>query len=470
MSGSDKVWVIRGGGLPAWAAAALLAKTLPSSHSVLIEDAVPPALGEEPEVVIADPDGVLVQLADGADLLAQGHGGFFLGSLLRNWCDGRDIAVVEQEPLPGIDGVALTDVVLRAAHQSPAAPDYAALLAPLQFQARVMAAGRYAHPSPDRQSPRSLLRPSLMLDARVLTARLRDIALRAGVRETPEDAREVEAFMTLETRANGVFSGDGDGDWTGRLGYDRCLTMRYVGGDHTPRLDMANLVEGLVSRSTLPGGGFASLAYAADRTTADVAKAALAAWLGGVVVAAQSDVALAPGLDTHPWSGRRLALGPAAARFGDGLGLDSVLLERQLTQLVASLPGASEQISACAEAYNEAVVRDIAHRADRLHLILLSGSQGQRLAPAGDDLARRIAQFTSRNAGVGLDGDPYDAQHWIMLMASLGLMPRRYDIQADRLDIKAAMASLGRMVIAFDQTLAALPAHSRFIDRLCEGG
>lgn len=468
MSGSDKVWVIRGGGLAAWAAAALLAKTLPSGHSVLIEDAVLPSLGEEPEVVIAEPDGVLVQLSDGADLLADGHGGFFLGSLLQNWREGRDVAVVEQEPLPGIDGVALADVVLRAARQSPAAPDYAALLAPLQFQARVMATGRYAHPSPDRQSPRSLLRPRLMLDARVLTARLRDIALCAGVREGVNDTRKIAPFMTVDTRTTRAF--DGDGDWTARLGYDRCLTVRYAGGDHAPRLDMANLEEGLASRSPLPGGGFASLAYAADRATADVAKAALAAWLGGVDVAALSDLALAPGLDTHPWSGRRLALGPAAARFGDALGLDSVLLERQLTQLVASLPGASVQISACAEAYNEAVVRDIAHRADRLHLILLCASQDQRLAPAGDDLARRIAQFTSRNAGVGLDGDPYDAQHWIMLMASLGLMPRRHDIQADRLDIKAAMASLGRMAIAFDQTLAALPAHFRFVDRLREGG
>ncbi|MEW6539626.1 MAG: tryptophan 7-halogenase [Pseudomonadota bacterium] len=468
MSGTQKIWLIQGGGLAAWAAAALLARHLPSGNSVLIEAATPPAFGEEPEVVIADPDGVLVQLSDGADLLAQGHGGFFLGSLLRNWRDGRDIDVVEQEPLPGIDGVALTDVVLRAARQSPAAPDYAALLAPLQFQARVMAAGRYAHPSPDRQSPRSLLRPRLMLDARVLTTRLRDIARRAGVREGVNDAREIAPFMTLDTRAKGAF--DGNGDWTARLGYDRCLAVRYAGGDHAPRVDMANLVEGLVSRSPLPGGGFASLAYAADRMTADVAKAALAAWLGDVDVAAQSDGALAPGLDTHPWNGRRLALGAAAARFGDALGLDSAALERQLIQLVLSLPGASEQISACAEAYNEAVVRDIAHRADRLHLILLCGSQGQRLAPAGDDLARRIAQFTSRNAGVGLDGDPYDAQHWVMLMASLGLIPRRYDIQADRLDIKAAMASLGRMVIAFDQTLAALPAHSQFIDQLRESG
>lgn len=466
MSRLVKVWVIRGGGLAAWAAAALLAKTLPSGHSVVIEDAVSPALGEEPEVVIAEPDGVLVQLSDGADLLAHGHGGFFLGSLLQNWREGRDIAVAEQEPLPGIDGVALADVVLRAARQSPVAPDYAALLALLQFQARVMAAGRYAHPSPDRQSPRSLLRPRLMLDARVLTARLRDIALRAGVREGVNDAREIAPFMTLDTRATSAF----DGDWTARLGYDRCLTVRYAGGDHAPRLDMANLEDGLASRSSLPGGGFASLAYAADRATADVAKAALAAWLGGVDVAALSDVALAPGLDTHPWSGRRLALGPAAARFGDALGLDSAALERQLTQLVLSLPGASAQIPACAEAYNEAVVRDITHRADRLHLILLCGSQGHRLASAGDDLARRIAQFTSRNAGVGLDGDPYDAHHWIMLMAILGLMPRRYDIQADRLDIKSATASLGRMVIAFDQTLAALPAHSQFIERLREGG
>ncbi|WP_295241453.1 tryptophan 7-halogenase [uncultured Brevundimonas sp.] len=468
MTGTEKIWVIQGGGLAAWAAALLLARHLPSDHSVLIEDAVPSALGEEPEVAIADPDGLLVQLSEGADLLAQGHGGFFLGSLLRSWRDGRDIAVVEQEPLPGIDGVALADVVLRAARQSPAAPDYAALLAPLQFQARVMAAGRYAHPSPDRQSPRSLLRPKLMLDARVLAARLRDTALRAGVREGVSDAREITPFMTLDTRANSAFRGDGD--WTARLGYDRRLTVRYAGGDHTPRVDMANLVEGLASRSPRPGGGFASLAYDAGRTTADLAKTGLKAWLGDVDIAAVSDSALPPGLDMKPWTGRQLAFGPAAVRFGDPLGLDSAALERQLTQLVASLPGASEQISACAEAYNEAVVRDIAHRADRLHLILLYGSQGQRLAPAGDDLAPRIAQFTSRNAGVGLDGDPYDAQHWIMLMASLGLMPRRYDIQADRLDIKAAMASLGRMVMAFDQTLAALPAHSRFIERLREGG
>ena len=92
--------------------------------------------------MIAEPDGVLVQLSDGADLLAHGHGGFFLGSLLQNWREGRDIAIAEQEPLPGIDGVALTDVVLRATRQSPTVPDYAALLAPLQFQARVMAAGR----------------------------------------------------------------------------------------------------------------------------------------------------------------------------------------------------------------------------------------------------------------------------------------------------------------------------------------
>ncbi|MDQ1153255.1 tryptophan 7-halogenase [Brevundimonas sp. SORGH_AS_0993] len=468
MSETANAWIIRGGGLAAWAAAALLARNLPSGHSVRVEDATPPALGEEPEVAIADPDGVLVQLSDGADLLAQGHGGFFLGSLLRNWRAGQDIAVVEQEPLPGIDGVALADVVLRAARQSPVAPDYAALLAPLQFQARVMAAGRYAHPSPDRQSPRSLLRPRLMLDARVLTTRLREIALRAGVREGSGDAREAEPFMTVDTRATGVFSGDGD--WTARLGYDRCLSVRYAGGDHAPRLDMTELKEGLATRSPLPGGGFASLAYAADRTTAEKAKEALTVWLGDVDIVAVSDIALAPGLDTHPWIGRRLAFGPAAVRFGDALGLDSDALERQLTQLIASLPDSPEQIPACAETYNQAVVRDVTHRADRLHLTLLYGPQGQRSAPAGENLARRIAQFTSRNGGVALDGDPYDAQHWTLLMAGLGLTPRRHDIQADRLDIKSATASLGRMVMAFDQTLAALPLHSQVVERLRAGG
>ncbi len=65
-----------------------------------------------------------------------------------------------------------------------------------------------------------------------------------------------------------------------------------------------------------------------------------------------------------------------------------------------------------------------------------------------------------------LDGDPYDAQHWGMVMAGLGLTPRRYDVQADRLDLSAALGALGRMVMAFDQTLTALPTHDTVMANL----
>ena len=181
--------------------------------------------------------------------------------------------------------------------------------------------------------------------------------------------------------------------------------------------------------------------------------------LGDVEIVGQSDAAASPGFLRTPWVGDRLAFGPAAARFGPALGLDDIVLGQQLKTLAACLPGAPDQIPACAAAYTTATVRDLGHRADRLHLILRQGPRGAALAPFGPDLERRVRQFVSRNGPVLLDGDPYDAQHWTMLMAGLGLTSRRHDVQADRLDLSAALGALGRMVIAFDQTLAALPKH-----------
>ena len=92
------------------------------------------------------------------------------------------------------------------------------------------------------------------------------------------------------------------------------------------------------------------------------------------------------------------------------------------------------------------------------------------MAPFGPDMERRVRQFVSRNGAVRLDGDPYDAQHWAMLMAGLGLTPRRHDVQGDRLDLSAALGALGRMVMAFDQTLAALPTHDTVMAELHAAG
>lgn len=465
---ATNTWRVQGDGLAAWAAAALLARALPDGHAVTA------AAGPEPETpdlqpVLVEPDGLLLQLADGGDdLMAQSHGGFCLGVVLREWREGRDVAVVEQEPLPAIDGVAVQDVVLRAAQRSPGGHGYAALLEPLRFQARVMCAGKYAHPSPDRQSPRSLLRPRLLLDRAVLTARLKAAALRDGARSVAADEPEGSTpFLTLDTRAAAF---RGDDDWRDRLGHDRRLTVRYRGGDQPPYVAVRALAEGLLTLTPLRGAGVASLCYAERQTSPDQARRALMAVLGDVEIGNQSDAYAVPGFLRTPGVGDRLALGPAAARFGPALGLDDIVLGQQLKTLAACLPGAPDQIPACAAAYTTATVRDLGHRADRLHLILRQGPQGAALAPFGPDLERRVRQFVSRNGAVLLDGDPYDAQHWAMLMAGLGLTPRRHDVQADRLDLSAALGALGRMVMAFDQTLAALPTHDTVMAELHAAG
>lgn len=454
---ATKTWRVQGGGLAAWAAAALLARALPHGHSVRVEDGRESG-AEDFQPVLAEPDGLLAQLADdGDDLMVQAQGGFCLGVMLREWREGRDMALAEQEPLPAIDGVAVQDVVLRAALGAPGGHGYAALLEPLQFQARVMRAGQYAHPSPERQSPRSLLRPRLLLDRAVLTARLRAAALRDGARcMSADEAEGWTPFLTVDTRAAAFHD---DGDWRGRLGHDRLAAVRYRGGDQPPYVAVRALSDGLLTLTPLRGGGVASLCYAESRTSPDQARGRLRAAVGEVEIVDKSDVGAGPGFLRIPWISDRLALGPAAARFGPALGLDDILLGQQLKTLAACLPGATDQIPACAAAYNTATARDAGHRADRLHLILRQGPQGAALAPFGPELERRVRQFLSRNGAVMLDGDPYDAQHWGMVMAGLGLTPRRYDVQADRLDLSAALGALGRMVMAFDQTLTALPTH-----------
>lgn len=466
---ATKTWRVQGDGLAAWAAAALLARALPDGHAVTVE-AEPELEAQYLQPVLAEPDGLFLQLADvGDDLMVQAHGGFCLGVVLRDWREGRDVAVVEQEPLPALDGVAVPDVVLRAAQRSPGGHGYAALLEPLQFQARVMCAGKYAHPSPDRQSPRSLLRPRLLLDRAVLTALLKSAALRDGARRV--SAEEVDGstpFMTLDTRAAAF---RGDDNWRDRLGHDRRLTVRYRGGDQPPHVAVRALAEGLLTLTPLRGAGsVASLCYTEQQTSPDQVRRSLLEALGDVEIGDLSDASAVPGFLRTPWVGDRLALGAAAARFGPTLGLDDILLGRQLKALAACLPGAPDQIPACAAAYTTATVRDLGHRADRLHLILRQGPRGAALAPFGPDMERRVRQFVSRNGAVLLDGDPYDAQHWAMLMAGLGLTPRRHDVQADRLDLSAALGALGRMVMAFDQTLAALPTHDTVMAELHAAG
>jgi tryptophan halogenase len=459
-----RTWVIQGGGLAAWAAAALLARELTSDHKVVVvEDAAETA--ESVDVVLADPDGILLQLADGAadELLAAGQAGFCLGAVWRDWCAGKDIAVAHQEPLPSIDGVAIQDLVHRAAKAAADGHSYADLLAPLQFQARAMVAGRYAHPSADRQSPRSLLKPQIILDGRSLATRLKARAQQLGAIAVGEtQTAELTPFMTLDTRP-AAFTGDAD--WFKRLGHDRRLT-RHARPRRAPQpyVETRLLAEGLLTHFALPHVEIVGLDYDSAAVTTDQARHAITSLIGETDILQETDTSSRTGFSQSPWRDRTLAFGLAASRFGpmlDGVGLDA-----QLARLAPHLPGAPDQISACAAAYNQALARALGHRADRLHLIRLQGPGGERLAPPGPDLQRRIDLFQSRNASVALDGDPYDAQHWIMLMASLGLQARRHDVQADRPNLSAAMGSIGRMVMAFDQTLAAMPSHETVLNSL----
>lgn len=447
-------WTVRGGGLAGWAAAVMLVEALPADDRVeLVEDDAPdhPLL----DIITLGAESALLAASglEAGDLLVQTDGGFHLGTALECWSGPRRAWVCESEALPLYEGVAVHDLVLAMAAGEDRAADYAGFFAPLQFQARMADAGRYAEPAADRASPRSLLRPGIVVDSARLRDRLRERALSLGVERT---AGAENPRLVVDTRSPAP-------DWCDegeRFGFDQIVSgWRADDGPRAPHLTARPLSNGLAVEAPLAGG---------VRVVAAVA--------GEWVDDALSDAAEAParpGWSRTPWRGDTVAIGPASACLGPLFGQDAALLDAQLTMLAELLPG-SDGTAACAAEFNRRHVQQTGHRADLIQLAMRRCARAEpfwaarRSSPPSDALTRRLQQFQLRNRSVAMDGDPFDAPLWLSTCIALGYVPRRGDPRADALDPRRAAAHLGRIVQAFDATLAALPTHDAALAKLAE--
>ncbi len=465
---SDPVarWVVRGGGLPGWAAAAVLKAQLPAdAEVVLVTDGAPPLLGSL-AIATLDAESILLATCDRlpGDLLVDLGGGFHLGTALADWV-GRDAAwVCAQEPLPQYEGVAMHDLVLATARALKREGDYAGFYAPLRFQARVAAAGRYAEPAADRASPRSLLRPGIMVDADRLADALEARARALGVL-VADTMPEGEARLVIDTRPTPDPTGWVDA--TDTLGFDRVVEVLLpADASRAPHLTSRPAPAGTVTTAPLRDGTFTVLAYDSRQASAEEARG----WLGEAVVI--SDTGAPAGWAERPWRGGTLALGPAAACLGPVFGHDLVLLDRQLARLVRLLPGGEGDREACAREYNRRHATDVGHHADLLRAALRRCARpepwwAERRAQAPSTaLGRRLRQFQLRNRSVPIDGDPFDGQLWLSTFIALGYVPRAGNPRAGQLDPKRIAAHLGQTVQAFDATLQGMPTHDEVLDRL----
>ncbi|MFC4293241.1 tryptophan 7-halogenase [Sphingorhabdus arenilitoris] len=473
---------IIGGGLPGWSAAAVLADQLSAVADIQInasgdDDA---AANADYGHIILDSESVLL-LHSGmtaGELVSGGQGGFSLGSCFERWGpNGRPVYHAPGEPLPAPDGVAVHQILRRLSVQQGNDALFADLYLPLAFQARMAATGKFSPPSEDRQSPRSLLRPAITVDGSILTDIMRDKAMTSGVQLSGGNGEG--ALLIIDCRP---IMGPKDIDCGAALGFDRCVTARFRGrGPHPPYDIVRPLDHGQMSILPLQDGAIVNVYYPAALWDTDAAEEAARGAISGAVPGAHDPAdcaiianrAIWPGYMERPWQGNIVHIGPGAAELGSVMGAAAKLLSHQLATLVSLLPrNAEDDMAIKAAEYNRKAAAFFGHMRDFHQLALVrSNMQGDywnqmKQQPMSPNLQRRVRQFERRGLLVLIDDDPFEKHNWLEMLIGLGIVPAIYDHAADGIDMDKKMRALGAMVMAFDQTIAAMPTHGDFLNQM----
>ena len=425
---------------------------------------------------VVDSESVYMHYAgeSAAEMLQRGGGGFAIGSCYRGWGpDGRDVFHAPGEPLPKSGDCDIHHILLRAAFTEAKPEHFAARLLPLNFQGRLASSGRFAPPSDDRQSPRSLLHPAIVMRGEVLAATMEAAARARGVTET--QSGDTKAFFTLDCRS--ASAGNDWRDIAADFGYDRCFTAFASGSsgsgrEHLPYAEIRALDGGLLSILPLRDACLAQLCYRSGDLDMAQAEAAVGAALPGRDLTNATDHAVSPGYLVAPWYGSTVRIGTAAARLGPALNADVALLSLQIRRLVTLLPPADacdEDMAVRAAEYNRLAGQDFGHMCDFLRTPLvrnaLPGSRWRELRqrPVSNRLGRRLRAFERRGHPVMFDGDLFEKHVWIDLLAGLGIVPDHYDRVADGSDIASRLGQLRQTQQVFDQTIRAMPKHGDFL-------
>ncbi len=469
-------YVIKGSGLAAWSAAKMLADALGDrAHVGIIGGDEPAAMPSSLSHVALEGDSVLTELSGKTplELIQACNGGFTLGTCLDGWPQfGQRVFHAPGEPLPISAGIAVHNIILKAALAQGNSAHLQPLYEQLRFQARCAAAGKFAPPAQDRQSPRSLLRPAMQIDGDKFASVMRSSALESGVAILPADGEyETGAHLIIECDAAQTPPADWQ-EMRADFGYDHCLSLRVsCSHDHPPYAMARALDHGLLSIMPLHGGMIASYCFDSGACDLTAAKAALLSQLGAAEIRDEHHQPLSIGAADQPWHGNLVRIGSAAATLGPLYNADAMLLSMQLGRLIRLLPQGGHDMEVTSAEYNRLCAIDFQQLRDFVQLpftnnqITLPHWTALREMPVAETLQRRINRFASNGRVVKYDGEIFDSQVWTDMMIALGITPRRYDPAADALDMQQMMGRLGKMVQAFDQTIAAMPAHAEYLDQ-----
>ena len=483
---------VAGGGIVALSAALAFARSLPWASVTLIELPEDPAALTDRLPATLPSFRAFQRLAglDEAELVREAGATHRLGTRFEKWReDGAEFYHCFGVHGAQIRNSAFQHQWVRAKHEGRALPFHA--YAPA---AALAAAGKFAHPSEDKRSMLSSFDYGLRLDPPLYRERLRAAAAAAGVEMRQGSLADVE---TADGRATALRLDGGV-----RIEADLFLDCAGPAAPLLAALDPAFEHWGewrpcdryLLGQAPLDGPSPVDLARAApegwffsiplkDRALAGFGFASAvtdeAAACSAFEREAGSDpaecVALRPGRRPRPWIGNVLAIGDAAVAL-DPLEWSGLhLAESAIRRALAHMPDLSFQPRLLAE-YNRRTALD----ADRVrdfvaaHYLAARRREGPFWAAMADrprpaTLARTLEQFEGRGRLPLFEEESFSTDSWLAVLLGMGVLPRRIDPTAWRVDAAEARASMDHMARTGAALPAQLPAYRDYLARLGAG-
>jgi tryptophan halogenase len=480
---------VLGGGLVGLSAALAFARALPRVAVTIVDTPADPA-------ALADRlPGALPTIhrfhaaigVDEIDLIRLGITFHHLGTRFEHWSASGEpwYHVFGEHGLPA-GPAPFHHIWVRARHSGEALPFHEHSAAAVLAQA-----GKFAHPSPDPDSPlaghlyglrfnpgrycehlRTLARalPIRWTEGRFKAAERReDGGIAALVLESGERI-EADLFVDCGGPSAPLMTAVGGGfeDWSESLPGDR-LILALDSDDTAPvPFDTASAEPlGWRMEQSVPGGLVRAFAFASGAGE-DEARRAFGREAEPVAVRA--------GRQRAPWIRNVLALGDAAVAVGvlENAGLH--LAHNAILRALDLLPGRD-----CHPLELGEYVRRTSQETERvrdfiaLHFLRSGRSEGpfwQTVAEAAlpASLARTLDQFETRGRLPFFEEETFSTDSWLAVLFGVGILPRHVDPVAAAIDPAEAAAGMKRFADRVAKLPAGLPSYPDYLARMRRGG
>ncbi|MEO1660436.1 MAG: tryptophan 7-halogenase [Pseudomonadota bacterium] len=461
MERSEFKIVVCGGGLAGQMTVAALVQALRAPYKVVhIDDRA----GTQSELLygsVTAPTAYDFLLTLGLDeqlLFTKTNTSFSFGSQYLNWPSApRDWVQAHHQPFALIGGVPLPHHLTRLRQK----------LGTLLISGEAARHGRFAHPPEDKAHPLSRAEYGYQFDSDAWSDALRRQLAGGNVERI---AGTLDAVETRDDAITGLRLTDGQ--WiTGDLYIDCTGPHRQL----LQALDIAFASERTIAvRREVQT--VSQLGPACRRIEASAAGWSAQTFLQNsvhvlTVSGAQdgSGSRYTVGRVAQAWTGNCLGIGLSASLHDPVSPAPMVMLQRDIERLMSLIP-VSDEISMERNEFNRRFAADYAN------VSMFGAAFYSNDAPTEDpfwtealaaaqspDLRRKRTQFESRGVLVKYDLEPFNDEDWAILFLGLGILPSRYDQQADVLTREETAQHLETMRRTVSNVVPRMPPHHVYV-------